>query len=94
MSSVNQFMAAIDAATFGKVLDPVISNILNPIVELMFAIALVVFTYGVVKYVWGSNDGEARTTAKNTILGGIIGMFIMLSAWGIVNLIASTVKAL
>jgi len=87
-------MAALDAATFGKAVDPIISNILNPIMALIFAVALVVFVYGVLTYVWGSQDGDARTLAKNSMVGGIIGMFIMLSAWGIVNLIANTVKSL
>jgi uncharacterized protein YqgC (DUF456 family) len=85
-------MAAVDATTFGKVIDPVISNIIDPIVMFLFAVALVVFTYGVLKYVWGSSEGDDRTHAKNSMLGGIIGMFIMLSAWGIVYLISNTIK--
>ena len=94
MSSVTQLLAALDTATFGKAVDPIISNILDPIIALIFAVALVVFVYGVLTYVWGSQDGEARSTAKKSMVGGIIGMFIMLSAWGIVNLIANTVKSL
>jgi len=92
--SIRDTVAAVSAAAFGEALDPIISNIISPAIALLFAIALVVFSYGVLRYVWGSNDGDARSHAKMSMIGGIIGMFIMMSAWGIVHLIANTVKSL
>ncbi len=94
MSSVSSFLAAVDATAFGNAIDPVINNIVNPVVGLLFAVALVVFTYSVLQLVWGSAEGDARARAKMSMLYGIIGMFIMLSAWGIVYLVANTVKTL
>jgi uncharacterized membrane protein len=92
MFSISQTLAAVSAADFGKAIDPVINNIVNPVVALMFAVALVVFTYGVLRYVWGSSDGDARTHAKYSMIGGVVGMLIMTSAWGIIYLIANTIK--
>ncbi len=93
MFFISQTYAAVSADAFGKAIDPVINHIVNPVVALMFAVALVVFTYGVLRYVWGSSDGDARTHAKYSMIGGIVGMFIMTSAWGIIYLISNTIKS-
>jgi zinc transporter ZupT len=85
--------AVVDDQALGRVLGPIITHIVNPIIELMFAIAVVVFVYGVFQLVWNKADGDAHTRGKNSIWGGLIGMFIMLSAWGIINLISNTVKS-
>ncbi len=57
----------------------------------MFAIAIVVFAYGVFQVVWGGE--ESREKGKKSMLFGVIGMFIMMSAWGIIYLVANTVKS-
>ncbi len=92
MNIVPTAFAAVDANAFGNVLNPIISNIIQPVVGLMFAVAIVVFAYGVFQPVWGGE--EARKAGKLSMLGGIIGMFIMMSAWGIIYVIANTVTEL
>jgi hypothetical protein len=82
-----------DSAIFGKVINPIISNIINPIVTLLFAVGLIVFAYGVFEMVWKGGDADARTKGRNHMLGGIIGMVIMLSAWGLIYLVSNTVKS-
>ena len=89
---ISNLFAAVDTAAFSKAVSPIFTQIIDPVITLIFAIALVVATYGIISYVWGSNDGEARSRAKMSILGGVVGMFIMMSAWGIVHLIANTIK--
>lgn len=84
--------AEIDPTAFGNVVDPIISNIVNPLIKLIFAVAIVVFVYGVFQLVWGGE--EARKSGKMSIIGGLIGMFIMMSAWGIIYLISGTVGTL
>lgn len=83
--------AAIDSASFGKVVDPIINHIVNPIIMLLFAIGMVVFVYGVFQMILHADDADARSTGRQSMLWGVIGMFIMVSAWGIINLIANTI---
>ncbi len=83
-----------DSAAFGRVLGPIMSNVVNPIVTLMFMIGLIVFSYGVFEMIWKGGDAEARTKGRNHMLGGLVGMLIMLSAWGLIHLVANTVKAI
>ena len=85
--------AAVDMTAFGNVVKPIISGIVYPVVELLFGIAVVVFVYGVLKMVIRGDDEEARSSGKNSILWGTVGMFIMVSAWGIIYLISNTMKS-
>lgn len=83
--------AATDMQAFGRVIDPIIANIINPIIGFMFALAVVVFAFGVLKMIISGGEADARSTAKASILWGLVGMFIMVSAWGIVSLISNTI---
>lgn len=63
------------------------TEIFNPLAKLLFFIAFVVFFWGFVTYLRGYEDDEKRNNGKRHMLYGVIGIFIMLSAWGIINLI-------
>lgn len=91
---INLVQAAVDMTAFGNLVNPIITNIVYPIVQLMFGVAVLVFVYGVLQLVLHGADESARAKGKSTILYGSIGMFIMVSAWGIIYLISNTVKGL
>lgn len=74
-----------------KFIKAVSNEILNPFIYLLFGFALIVFIAGIVRAI--ANDGgdeKARTTAKQHILYGLLGMFIMFSAFALVRLITGT----
>jgi large-conductance mechanosensitive channel len=86
--------AAVDMTAFGNVVNPIVNNIVYPIIQLMFGLAVVFFVYGALQFVFHGADEKAREKGKATLLYGTIGMFIMVSAWGIVYLISNTVFGL
>lgn len=86
--------ASVNMDQFSAVLNPIFANIINPIIWVMFAVATIVFVYGVLQMVIKGEDAEARKTSQKSILYGVIGMFIMVSAWGIIFLISNTVKGI
>ena len=65
--------------------------VLNPLIVLAFAVALVVFLWGVVGYVRGAGDPKARETGRSHILWGLVGMAIMFSVFGIMTIISNSV---
>jgi len=74
--------------TIRDLINKVISDILNPFIVLLFGVAIVIFVWGIIQYVIGSKgDTEALHKARGVILWGIIGMFIMVSAWGIIYML-------
>lgn len=70
----------------------VITQIINGIlVPLVFAIAFLVFIWGIFYYfiLAGAND-EKRKLGQNLMLYGLIGFFVMVSVWGLVNILVGT----
>lgn len=69
----------------------IIGLINNVAVPLIFAVAFIVFIWGVFQYfIAGGHDEEKRETGKSLMLWGIIGFFIMVSVWGLVNILRGT----
>lgn len=60
------------------------------LVPLVFAIALLVFVYGVVKYVIAAKDSHDREEGRMFMIYGIIALFVMVSVWGLVAVLANT----
>ncbi len=68
--------------------------ILNPILILMFFIAALYFFWGVFSLISNVDDVEARTKGKDSMLWGVIGMVIMVGAFGIITFILNTLDPL
>lgn len=73
---------------------PLLNNInryiLNPIIILLFGIALLVFFWGIFEFVGSETADAKREAGKKKILWGLFGMFIMISAKALINLILAT----
>lgn len=68
-----------------------VDNIVNPLIYFLFAIALLYFLYGVLVFILNADDESKRDIGKKHMLWGIIGLFIMVSVYGILGLIIGTV---
>ncbi len=68
-----------------------LDQIVNPIIILLFALALVYFLYGLVIFIANADSEEARDTGKSHMLWGIVGLFIMVSVYGILKIVIGTV---
>lgn len=75
-------------------LNAISKNIINPIIFALFAVAFVVFLWGLVQFLGSLDNEEARSTGVKHMIWGIIGMVIMISANGIIAVINNTVKAI
>jgi NADH:ubiquinone oxidoreductase subunit 6 (subunit J) len=74
----------------GALLAKINIYILNPVIILGFVVATIVFFYGIVKFIRTADSDTAREEGKKTILYGIVGLFIMFSVFGIVNVVLKT----
>lgn len=62
----------------------------DTLIPLVFALALLVFFYGIFKYfILGGGDEGSREQGKSLMLWAIIGFVVMASIYGIVALISS-----
>lgn len=57
---------------------------------ILAALALLVFFWGLVKYIAKADDEKAKAAGKNTMIYGVIGLFVMFSVFGIVRFLQSS----
>lgn len=58
-------------------------------IPLVFAVSLAVFLWGVYRYYFASGDKE-KNEARNFVVYGLIGFFVMVSVWGLVRIVYQT----
>ena len=65
-------------------------NLVATIVPLLVAVAVLLFLWGVFRYVSSGGDEEKRAEGYQLIINGVIAIFVMVSIWGFVSLLANT----
>lgn len=60
------------------------------IIPLLFTLATLFFIWGVVQYMLADADERKRETGKQYMVWGIVALTVMLSVWGLVNLLGNT----
>ncbi|MFA7302189.1 MAG: hypothetical protein WC030_00355 [Candidatus Paceibacterota bacterium] len=70
----------------------IINTINGVIVPVLFAVAFIVFLWGAFKtFIMGANSEDVKDEGKNLMLYGLIGFFVMVSIWGLVNILVGSV---
>jgi hypothetical protein len=64
-------------------------NLINQLIPFIIALTVLVFLWGIFKYVLAT-DAESRKEAQGYMIWGIIALFVMVSVWGLVNILVRT----
>ncbi|MEK7647165.1 MAG: hypothetical protein AAB378_02175 [Patescibacteria group bacterium] len=67
-----------------------IINILNNAIPLLLTLATVIFLWGVIQFIYNADNEEKRKTGHMFIIYGLIGLFVIVSMWGLVQILLST----
>jgi|SRR3989344_1833107 len=96
ISLVALAMPLVSLAAINNVSDAgsfVINTINNVLVPVLFAVAFIVFLWGAfMTFIWAGSSEETATKGKNLMLWGLIGFFVMVSIWGLVNILTGTIS--
>lgn len=65
--------------------------IVIPLIAFLFFLTMLIFVWGIFGLIAHGDDSTARQDGQRHILWGVIGMFIMIAAYGIVRVIGNTV---
>ncbi len=65
-------------------------DILDMVILIILALALIFFLWGLAKFILNAGDAEAQSQGKKTIFWGLIALFVMVSVWGLVQFIGTT----
>ena len=79
--------AQVDTDAF-DILD-VIATFVSRSIPVLVAISLAVFIFGGIKFIF-AKDADKKKEARGLVINGIIGLFVIVSVWGLVSLISST----
>lgn len=79
-ASIDNFLASVN------------KHIFNPLIYFLFAVAFVVFLFGVVKFLANQDNESERSTGKKHMIFGLIGLTIMFTVWALINIIVGTLN--
>ncbi|MDO8569177.1 MAG: hypothetical protein Q7R89_00065 [bacterium] len=57
---------------------------------IVVGIALLAFFWGLVQFILSQGDESKKTDAKKVMLWGVIALFVMITVWGLVKFIATS----
>lgn len=65
-------------------------DLINTILPIIIALALLYFFWGLAQFVLAAGDETKQGEAKSIMIWGIIALFVMISVWGLVNVLVDT----
>ncbi|HRY30978.1 MAG TPA: hypothetical protein P5328_01130 [Candidatus Paceibacterota bacterium] len=81
-------VVALAASGIEGVIDK-IKSIIDALIPLVIGIAVIVFIWGILQYIIATDD-DKRKEARYVMIYGIIVLFVMVSVWGLVELLSDT----
>lgn len=67
----------------------IVQQILDILIPLLITLAVLVFFWGLVKYIYSAGDPKQRDAGKGLMVWGVITLFVMVSIWGFTELLSS-----
>jgi hypothetical protein len=66
-----------------------LKNMIGVALPLVVGLALLAFFWGVAQFIWGGD--EKRAEGKQHMIWGIVGLFVMVSVWGLVGFLGNII---
>jgi hypothetical protein len=76
--------------TFKVLVETLIRCLLTPVAGLLVSLAVIFFLYGVFKFISAEESEQIRSEGKEFMFWGIVGIFVMVSLWGLVGVLQNT----
>jgi len=67
-----------------------IKGMVDTLIPLFMVLAVAVFLWGIVKYITAGGDAEKEKSARGYIIYGLIGIFVLVAFWGIIQIFTTT----
>ena len=90
IDSVRDGVTAVGGGNEPKSLELRIQDIINVVLFLLGAVAVIMIIVGGFKYVTSNGDSGAVSSAKNTIMFAVIGLVVAILAYAIVNFVITS----
>jgi len=67
-----------------------LTKLVNNLIPLILAIAVLIFFWGLAMYLLNTENAEKKGQGVNIMVMGIIAIFVMVSIWGIIGILQNT----
>ncbi len=67
-----------------------VSDTINKLTIVVVAAAVLVFGYGILVYIFNLGKADSKAEGRKLMIWGIIGIFVMVAVWGLVQFLATT----
>ncbi len=68
----------------------ILADLINLATPIVVALALLYFFWGLATYILNASNEEKKKDGRNIMIWGILALFIMVSVWGIINVVRDT----
>lgn len=75
-------------------LDKIKEHILNPFISFLMVLAFVYFVYGLVIFIANFDNETKRSAGKLHMIWGVIGLVIMVSVYGLLDVVRDTISSM
>jgi len=62
-------------------------DLINRLIPFVIALTVLFFLWGLFRYIMAGGDADKRKEAQGAMIWGIITLFVMVSVWGLVNIL-------
>ncbi len=69
-----------------------IGRIINILIPIVAALALLYFFWGLAKFILNSGDEGAKDEGKRIMIWGIVALFVMVAVWGLVGFVGDALN--
>jgi len=69
-----------------------LTNIGNTAIQILIAFAVIFIIYNIVRYIINADNPEKRDPYGKAVLWSIVGLFVILSIWGLVRILTNTFR--
>jgi phosphate starvation-inducible membrane PsiE len=83
-------MNNLESKTFGEIVVGIARELSGYFLILIATASVLLFIWGIVKYIYKAESEAERTKGRNLMLWGIIGFFVFFGIWAIVTMIGTT----
>lgn len=89
------YLALLPALAFAQGTDATgvlstVRDLINTLLPIVIALALLFFFWGLAKFILSAGDEAAKGEARSIMIWGVIVLFVMVSVWGLVNVLVNT----
>jgi succinate dehydrogenase/fumarate reductase cytochrome b subunit len=82
--------SVVHAETFKEIVSGTISPLIDSFVAFAITLAVVAFVFGMVRFIATAGDDKSRASGKTLMVWGLVALLIILSVWGVVEVVYNT----